>query len=91
MKTAGVPGVRMTKVLYRAAFCALVGVGLCAALFREDTKSFDAATISLGEVRQLPICTFLECPGRCIQRPYVIILCHFCFCPRERLYVPCAR
>ncbi|BDA50276.1 probable lathosterol oxidase at C-terminar half [Coccomyxa sp. Obi] len=40
----------MTKVLYRAAVCALVGVGLCAALFREEVRNLDAAAIISDEV-----------------------------------------
>ena len=50
----------MSKVLYRAAVCALVGVGLCAALFREDVRSLDDAFIISEEasrVHEHP-CTF---------------------------------
>lgn len=44
----------MTKVLYRAAICALVGVGLCAALFREDVRSLDSVSIISEEASRAP-------------------------------------
>jgi hypothetical protein len=43
-------GLGMSRVIHRAALCALVGVGLCAALFRDDGGSLSAPLISLNEV-----------------------------------------
>lgn len=47
----------MATVLYRAAICALVGIGLCAALFREEASSFDGAAIISEEASRSSMST----------------------------------
>lgn len=86
MKAAQVARVTMTTVLYRAAFCALVGVGLCAALFREETTRFEPPVISPEEASHHQIYLLLQVSA--LEPTRQLAECHHFInlCPRQALF-----